>query len=55
MGSPSNFSVGGSLARDGKSIVYIQHEFVESNIMLVKNFHYQAPFSLAPVRRSSQT
>lgn len=27
-----------SLSKDGKSIVYIQNEFAESNIMLVKNF-----------------
>lgn len=27
-----------SLSHDGKSIVYIQNEFLESNIMLVKNF-----------------
>ena len=26
------------LSQDGKSIAYIQNEFVESNIMLVKNF-----------------
>ncbi len=28
-----------SLSRDGKSIVYLQREFAESDIMLVKNFH----------------
>lgn len=28
-----------SLAHDGRSLVYIQNEFAESNIMLVKNFH----------------
>jgi Tol biopolymer transport system component/DNA-binding winged helix-turn-helix (wHTH) protein len=28
-----------SLASDGKSIVYIQDEFAQSNLMLVKNFH----------------
>jgi Tol biopolymer transport system component/DNA-binding winged helix-turn-helix (wHTH) protein len=28
-----------SLSSDGKSIVYIQDEFAESNLMLVKNFH----------------
>jgi hypothetical protein len=27
-----------SVSRDGKSIVYIQSEFAESNLMLVKNF-----------------
>jgi hypothetical protein len=27
-----------SMSRDGKSIVYIQNEFSESNLMLVKNF-----------------
>ena len=27
-----------SISNDGKSIVYIQNEFAESNIMLVKNF-----------------
>ena len=27
-----------SISNDGKSIVYIQDEFAESNIMLVKNF-----------------
>ena len=27
-----------SMSRDGKSIVYIQNEFAESNIMLVRNF-----------------
>ena len=27
-----------SLARDGKSIVYVQNEFAESNLILVKNF-----------------
>ena len=27
-----------SMSQDGKSIVYVQHEFAESNIMLVKNF-----------------
>lgn len=27
-----------SLSHDGKSIVYVQNEFLESNIMLVKNF-----------------
>ena len=27
------------LSSDGKSIVYIQDEFAESNLMLVKNFH----------------
>ena len=27
-----------SLSQDGKSIVYIQNEFAESNLMLVKNF-----------------
>ena len=28
-----------AVAQDGKSIVYVQDEFAESNIMLVKNFH----------------
>ncbi len=28
-----------SLSADGKSIVYVQDEFAESNLMLVKNFH----------------
>jgi hypothetical protein len=28
-----------SMSRDGKSIVYIQNDFSESNLMLVKNFH----------------
>jgi Tol biopolymer transport system component len=28
-----------SLAADGRSIVYVQDEFAESNLMLVKNFH----------------
>ena len=27
-----------SVSHDGKSIVYVQNEFAESNIMLVKNF-----------------
>ena len=27
-----------SLAHDGKSIVYVQNEFAESNLILVKNF-----------------
>ena len=27
-----------SMSNDGKSIVYIQNDFAESNIMLVKNF-----------------
>jgi hypothetical protein len=27
-----------SMSRDGKSILYVQGEFAESNIMLVKNF-----------------
>ena len=27
-----------SLAPDGKSIVYVQNEFAESNLILVKNF-----------------
>jgi hypothetical protein len=27
-----------SLSNDGKSILYIQNEFAESNIMLVRNF-----------------
>jgi len=27
-----------ALSRDGKSIVYVQDEFAESNIMLVENF-----------------
>jgi Tol biopolymer transport system component/DNA-binding winged helix-turn-helix (wHTH) protein len=28
-----------SLSRDGKSLFFVQNEFAESNIMLVKNFH----------------
>lgn len=28
-----------SLSSDGKSIVYVQNEFAQSNLMLVKNFH----------------
>jgi hypothetical protein len=27
-----------SLSSDGKSIVYVQDEFAESNLMLVRNF-----------------
>lgn len=30
---------GVNLAADGKSIVYVQDEFAQSNLMLVKNFH----------------
>jgi len=31
-------SVGLAVAPDGRSILYVQNEFSESNIMLVKNF-----------------